>query len=63
MDLLFILLGVYALGMSVFLISENRRPQATLAWLLAFLFLPILGGLIYIFSGATGRPSAGARDS
>ena len=37
--------------MSVFLISENRRPQATLAWLLAFLFLPILGGLIYIFFG------------
>jgi len=31
-------LTLYGLGMCLFLISENRRPQATLAWMLAFIF-------------------------
>lgn len=42
---------VYALIAIVFLISENRRPQATLAWALAFFFMPGLGLLIYILFG------------
>ncbi len=57
--LLLIPLGLYALGMSVFLIFENRRPQATLAWLLAFFFLPVLGGLIYIFFGRDWKAFSG----
>jgi cardiolipin synthase len=44
-------LGLYALVMTVFLISENRRPQATLAWILVFVFAPVIGGLIYILFG------------
>jgi cardiolipin synthase len=44
-------LTLYALAMTVFLISENRRPQATLAWILVFFFAPVIGGLIYIFFG------------
>jgi cardiolipin synthase A/B len=44
-------LAVYALVMTVFLISENRRPQATLAWILIFVFAPVIGGLIYILFG------------
>jgi cardiolipin synthase len=44
-------LGLYALVMTVFLISENRRPQATLAWILVFIFAPVTGGLIYILFG------------
>ena len=44
-------LALYALVMTVFLISENRRPQATLAWILVFFFAPVIGGLIYIFFG------------
>ena len=44
-------LTLYALVMTVFLISENRRPQATLAWILVFFFAPVIGGLIYIFFG------------
>ena len=35
----------------IFLISENRRPQATLAWALAFFFIPGLGLLIYMLFG------------
>jgi cardiolipin synthase len=49
--LLTVLLALYALVMTVFLISENRRPQATLAWILVFVFAPVIGGLIYIFFG------------
>ena len=43
--------GVYALIAIVFLISENRRPQATMAWALAFCFMPGLGLLIYMLFG------------
>lgn len=43
--------SVYALIAIVFLISENRRPQATLAWALAFFFMPGLGLVIYILFG------------
>ena len=53
--LILAILGVYALVMAVFLISENRRPQATLAWLLSFVFLPGLGLLIYLLFGRGRR--------
>ena len=49
--LLTIAFSLYALLAIVFLISENRRPQATLAWALAFFFMPGLGLLIYILFG------------
>lgn len=41
----------YALGTGIFLISENRRPQSTLAWMLAFLFAPGIGVLVYFLFG------------
>jgi cardiolipin synthase len=44
-------LALYALVMTVFLISENQRPQATLAWILVFVFVPVIGALIYILFG------------
>ena len=44
-------LTLYALWMCIFLISENRRPQETLAWMLAFFFAPGIGVLIYILFG------------
>ena len=44
-------LTLYAIAMTVFLISENRRPQATLAWILVFILAPVIGGLIYILFG------------
>jgi cardiolipin synthase A/B len=43
--------SAYAVIAIIFLISENRRPQATLAWALAFFFIPGLGLLIYMFFG------------
>jgi len=44
-------LTVYALATGIFLISENRRPQATLAWMLAFFFAPGIGLLAYVLFG------------
>lgn len=49
--LLTVLYTLYALGASVFLVSENRNPQATLAWMLAFVFAPGFGLLAYVFFG------------
>jgi cardiolipin synthase len=45
------LLSIYGVAACIFLISENRRPQATLAWMLAFIFAPGLGLLVYILFG------------
>lgn len=48
------LAGVFIiyLGLSYFyIILENRRPKSTLAWLLAFLTLPVTGVLVYFFAG------------
>ncbi len=42
---------IYAFGTLLFLISDNRRPQSTLAWMVAFLFAPGLGVLVYLFFG------------
>jgi cardiolipin synthase len=44
-------LAIYAIVAAIFLISENRRPQATLAWMLAFVFAPGLGVVIYVLFG------------
>ena len=34
-----------------FLLAQRRRPTATLAWLIAFLFLPLLSAITYYFLG------------
>ncbi|KAB0265576.1 cardiolipin synthase [Microvirga brassicacearum] len=49
--ILSMVLALYALGTGIFLISENRRPQATLAWMLVFFFAPGIGVLVYILFG------------
>ncbi|MGD9616557.1 MAG: cardiolipin synthase [Alphaproteobacteria bacterium] len=53
-----IALAVYGLVAVIFLISENRRPQATLAWALAFIFLPGLGLIIYVLFGRSRKAFA-----
>lgn len=49
--LLTALFARYMLAATVFLVSENRSPQATLAWMLVFFFAPVIGLLLYIFFG------------
>ena len=48
-------LAIYLLVMAVFLISENRRPQATLAWLLVLYAAPGIGLLVYFFFGRDSK--------
>ena len=41
----------YALLMALYIVTENRRPQATLAWMLVLFSLPGVGLLIYVLFG------------
>lgn len=41
----------YVLLTGAFIVAENRQPQATLAWMLAFVALPGLGLVAYILFG------------
>jgi cardiolipin synthase len=43
--------AAYVLAAGVFIVAENRRPQATFAWVLLFVVLPGLGLLIYVLFG------------
>lgn len=50
-DVLSWLFGIYALFTVVYIVLENRHPQATFAWMLLFLGLPGVGLLIYVLFG------------
>lgn len=53
-----ILYGVYLLliiGTIVVILSENRNPIRTSAWLLVLIFIPLLGLLLYYFFGQDTR--------
>ena len=51
-------LTLYALATGIYLDSENRRPQATLAWMLVFFFLPGIGLLVYVLFGRNRKAFA-----
>jgi cardiolipin synthase A/B len=51
--ILWTLYFVYMITASIYIISENRPPSITMAWILSFLALPVIGVLIYIFFGRT----------
>jgi cardiolipin synthase A/B len=42
---------LYALITALYIVRENRRPQATMAWMLLFLTLPGIGLTIYVLFG------------
>jgi cardiolipin synthase len=53
---------VYVLAAGIFIVAENRRPQATFAWVLLFIVLPVVGLAIYVLFGRELRDfSARAR--
>jgi cardiolipin synthase len=43
--------AAYALLMGIYIILENRRPQATLAWMLVLFSFPGVGLLVYVLFG------------
>ena len=42
---------LYVVGVSAYIISENRRPQSAFAWLFLFLTVPLGGLVMYILFG------------
>ncbi|HEY8601245.1 MAG TPA: PLDc N-terminal domain-containing protein, partial [Thermomicrobiales bacterium] len=46
-----IVVVLYTLVSAIYIILENRSPQSTFAWLLLFLALPVIGLVIYRFTG------------
>ncbi|MCP4420846.1 MAG: cardiolipin synthase, partial [Chloroflexi bacterium] len=46
-----VILTIYIIAVAIFIISENRTPQSTFAWLLVLIALPLVGLLVYIFLG------------
>jgi cardiolipin synthase len=46
-----VLFLAYVLAAGAFIIAENRRPQATFAWVLLFIVLPGIGVIIYVLFG------------
>lgn len=50
-----ILYGVTALGAMIVIISENRHPVKTIAWVLILFLLPLVGLIIYYFFGEDRR--------
>ncbi len=46
-----ILFAVYFVSVTAFIVSENRTPKSTFAWMLLFFVLPVLGLGIYLFVG------------
>src|SRR5690606_37358333 len=56
--LLSLAISIYAVVTGIFLISENGRPQSTLAGMLAFIFAPGLGVVLYCRFGRNRRAFA-----
>lgn len=66
-DLWFILvhliLGLDLVGLGVrvlaaFVVPVDRRPSSAMAWMLAIVFLPYIGGLLYLIIGNTKLPAS-----
>ena len=43
--------AVWVIGLCVWIILERRSPAATLAWVLALAWLPVLGIPLYLLIG------------
>ena len=50
------LLSLYLAAAAAFIITQNRRPQATFAWILLFIGFPFFGVLIYVLFGRDRKP-------
>jgi cardiolipin synthase len=46
-----LLFFVYVVVAAIYIVMENRSPQSTFAWLLLFVFLPLIGVVVYRLFG------------
>lgn len=60
-DLLVIALFLYSIVVIITLVSEERDPSTTLAWIFILLLIPVVGIALYLLFGRDQR-SSGARD-
>lgn len=42
---------LYVVGATIYIVSENRRPQSSFAWLFLFITLPVLAPILYVLFG------------
>ena len=47
----YVVFVIYVIAVGIYIISENRTPQSTFAWLLVLITLPLVGLIIYYFLG------------
>ena len=47
----YVIFIIYVIGVAIYIISENRTPQSTFAWLLVLIAFPLVGLIIYFFLG------------
>ncbi|CTQ31249.1 cardiolipin synthase [Jannaschia rubra] len=50
-NLLSIAVTLYVVGATIFIVSENRRPQSSFAWLFLFFTLPVVAPVLYVLFG------------
>lgn len=52
---------VLVVAIAAVLVSVNRRPSSAIAWVLAIIFIPLLGAIAFFFVGYAKLPK-GRRD-
>lgn len=55
LEVLAVVFVVYLFGSMIRLIMDNRSPQSTWAWLLTFIFFPVIGLVVYMFVGRSWK--------
>lgn len=50
-DLFSVAATLYVVGATIYIVSENRRPQSSFAWLFLFITLPVLAPVMYVLFG------------
>src|SRR5687767_14869698 len=54
-NILFLFFTINAIVVAIFVITDNRSPTSTIAWILLLTFFPVIGLLVYIFLGRTWK--------
>ncbi|MET1152996.1 PLDc N-terminal domain-containing protein, partial [Arthrobacter sp.] len=56
--LLALAVHIFLVAVAAVLVSMNRRPSSAIAWVLAIIFIPLLGAVAYLFVGYSKLPKA-----
>ncbi|WP_346926071.1 cardiolipin synthase [uncultured Arthrobacter sp.] len=56
--LLLLAAHILLVAVAAVLVSVNRRPSSAIAWVLAIIFIPLLGAIVYLLVGYSKLPKA-----